>query len=377
MVGDPESPGSLWRPDVQRHDLAARQRHSSGHLGAGMLPTEGAEAHHTPSKARRRGPEPFTSPPDGRGGSRAPSEMGSYWEPSSAPAAHGPPPGWGAASPAPSGAHSHAGVVRRGVGAPSEAGSRKTNLSRMSWMSRRTNQSLAHQSSSNVSNIFNPVRGIRDEMRRAGYQPIDHHRHNMRVLRDQSRRNRESRRLPPLPENGGRRNDNGGGANSRLFRARAPPKDRFAAIREQHRTQRGGDGGGGGRGAARRLAPMDSDEAADIARQEEERRVRVREEQRRREEEASARADYDEAKRRAPPGTTLMPEEERLATLEVVTRRAAVARRAMRAARTAAEQQAIERELDEMEEAIGIFSKRHVWIRTDDADDQQQGEEDY
>ena len=33
--------------------------------------------------------------------------------------------------------------------------------------------------------------------------------------------------------------------------------------------------------------------------------------------------------------------------------------------------------LDEMEEAIGIFSKRHVWIRTDDADDQQQGEEDY
>ena len=305
-------------------------------------------------------------------------------------------------------------------GPVSEAGSRQTNMSRMSWMSRASGKSLAHQSSEQVGNIFNPVRGISDEMRRAGYKPVDHHRHNMRALRQMQRQN-QARRLPPLADGGGHGGARPGiGQQQRAFRARRPPRDKYAAIREQHKAQRAqrqedeqlqhqpGPPGRAGSGR-RRLAPLapERDEAAALARQQEERRAAARELRQMREEEARVAAEIETAHRDAPPGTTLMPDEERLATLEVVRerarplvrmhvqscaparmrgsrgdanaraparpqvmRKAAIARRQLREARSETERAEASAMLDEMEEAIGIFSKRHVWIKdNDDGDD--------
>eukprot|EP00793_Prasinoderma_coloniale_P006526 PRCOL_00001356-RA len=335
MYGSPQA-DPRWRPAVQRADREGREKNRAGSLGLGMLPEKGTELSHTPSKGRRH--------------NRTPSPQARRFS-------------------------------RRGP--VSEAGSRQTNMSRMSWMSRASGKSLAHQSSEQVGNIFNPVRGIRDEMRRAGYKPVDHHRHNMRALRQMQRQN-QARRLPPLADGGGHGGARPGiGQQQRAFRARRPPRDKYAAIREQHKAQRAqrqedeqlqhqpGPPGRAGSGR-RRLAPLapERDEAAALARQQEERRAAARELRQMREEEARVAAEIETAHRDAPPGTTLMPDEERLATLEVVMRKAAIARCQLREARSETERAEASAMLDEMEEAIGIFSKRHVWIKdNDDGDD--------
>jgi len=64
-----------------------------------------------------------------------------------------------------------------------------------------------HRDSSQVSNIFNPTRGVRDEMERRGLKPRDHHKDNRRYLKELAQMNQikkieDDMRSQPKPGKG-------------------------------------------------------------------------------------------------------------------------------------------------------------------------------
>lgn len=50
-----------------------------------------------------------------------------------------------------------------------------------------------HQDSSQVSSLFNPVRGVRDRMERQGIKPVDHARQNVIQVKQKSAQNRNAK----------------------------------------------------------------------------------------------------------------------------------------------------------------------------------------
>ena len=162
-----------------------------------------------------------------------------------------------------------------------------------------------HQDSYQVSNLLNPVRGVRDAMRREGKKPRNHAKDNLRAIREQSLQNRLQKELDKkLPAQGSKAR--AAPPRSKIPQGPTSPAKDF--IRQNRKSVQAM------RSKKVEKAPeqlfKEKENYGKLPRYLLERKIQLAEEYERRRE--------DERMALAPPGTRVMPEDERLRTLEML-----------------------------------------------------------
>mmetsp|Transcript_4200 Transcript_4200/g.10791 ORF Transcript_4200/g.10791 Transcript_4200/m.10791 type:complete len:272 (-) Transcript_4200:93-908(-) len=223
-----------------------------------------------------------------------------------------------------------------------------------------------HQDSGQISNIFNPVRGVRDAMRRQGKQPRNHARDNLMAIRNQSAQNKLQKELAAkLPV---QRKPSSKGPSSNYGRSsskQASPTRRAGGSNKDFISQN--------KSALQGMkSKKQGKEPEQLFKEKEnygkmpryllQRKLEIAEEyERQREAERHALA---------PAGTRLMPEDERLQTLAMLESNKVEVEKHLSLLPFVAETPSqiktktnLERRLQEIEEAERLFSRPIVYVK--------------
>ncbi|GIL80107.1 hypothetical protein Vretimale_12930 [Volvox reticuliferus] len=219
--------------------------------------------------------------------------------------------------------------------------------------------------SSQIENLMNPVRGLRDAQARAGITPTNHARNNAMAVREQSQLN-AARKAADVEESGNR--------------LKLPPV-RSTSAPTQRPVRRPSSSGGGGRdfvnenklGAVAPVRPprpekkesaekyLNKKDYGQVPQYLLERKMQMAADA-----EAAARAKEAAL---IPPGMRIMPEDERLETLELLKKNREEVERAIQALPLRIEtlsavrrKEELERRLKEIEDALKIFSRPKVLV---------------
>ena len=241
-----------------------------------------------------------------------------------------------------------------------DAGSRFQKLQERPVVYYKTAQ---HQNSGQIADILNPVRGVRDQMRRDGKVPRNHARDNMMAIRNQSNQNKLQKQLDTkLPA---QRKTFSNVSSSKYGRS---PKRASSASRGSSK-----DFISQNKSALQGIKAKKLDKEPEQLFKEKEnygklpryllqRKLQLAEEyEKRREGERMALA---------PPGTRIMPEDERLATLDMLQQNKAEVEKHLKhlpfVVETPSQVKAktnLENRLKEIEEAERLFSRPIVYVK--------------
>ena len=220
-----------------------------------------------------------------------------------------------------------------------------------------------HQDSGQIANLLNPVRGVRDQMRRDGKKPRNHARDNLMAIRNQSAQNKLqkeiSEKLPTQKKNFAKVSSSKYGRSPprRSSVSRGSSKDFISQNKSALQ---------GIRCKKTEKEPeqlfKEKENYGKLPRYLLERKIQLAEEyEKRREGERMALA---------PPGTRVMPEEERLQTLEMLESNKVEVERNLAqlpfVAETPSQIKAktnLENRLKEIEEAERLFSRSVVYVK--------------
>ena len=219
-----------------------------------------------------------------------------------------------------------------------------------------------HQDSGQISNLLNPVRGVRDQMRREGKQPRNHARDNMMAIRNQSAQNKLQKsldaKLPPQRKSSAKvPSSNYGKSNKQTSPRRGPSKDFI--NRNKSALQ-------GIKSKKLDKEPeqlfTEKENYGKLPRYLLQRKLQIAEEYERKRE--------GDRQARAPPGTRLMPEEERLQTLIMLEANKAEVEKHLKLLPFVVETPSqiknktnLEKRLQEIEEAEKLFSRPLFYVK--------------
>ncbi|QDZ19673.1 enkurin domain-containing protein [Chloropicon primus] len=222
-----------------------------------------------------------------------------------------------------------------------------------------------HQDSYQISNILNPVRGVRDKMRREGKQPRNHAKDNLMAIRNQSLQNRLQKEIgKKLPEQKRKSNNVRSSNYGKVTRQTTSNVSRPASSKDfisQNKSALHGMKSKKSDKAPEQLF-KEKENYGKLPRYLLERKIQLAEEyERRREGEKHARA---------PPGTRLMAEDERLLTLEMLESNKAEVEKHLKllpfVVETPSQIKAktdLENRLKEIEDAQRMFSRPVVYVK--------------
>jgi len=225
-----------------------------------------------------------------------------------------------------------------------------------------------HRNSSQVANLFNPIRGVRDVTERKGGTPVNHARNNLIAVREASSRNQLKKMEPDGTKN------RPAGYVPKAVRGPAPaprPPSAEATGPLASRDFVRENAVDAGTAACLRQKPAEAPPGTDWKQKENYGKVPAYLQERKVElaEAAAARKAAEEAEA-VPPGMRLLPEAERLQTLELLGKSRAETERQLQRMpfnvetpsqiRMKAE---LEGRLKEIEEAERAFSRKRIFVR--------------
>ena len=221
-----------------------------------------------------------------------------------------------------------------------------------------------HQDSAQISSLLNPVRGVRDQMRREGKQPRNHARDNLMAIRNQSMQNKIQKELDTkLPVQ--RKKTSSNVPSSNYGRAMRPATNASRGPSKDFISQN--------KGALRNMKSKKLDKQKEQLFKEKEnygklpryllqRKLQLAEDYERRREDARMAL--------APPGTRVMPEDERLRTLEMLESNKLEVEKHLKLLPFVVEtpsqikaKTTLENRLKEIEDAERMFSRPIVYVK--------------
>ena len=219
-----------------------------------------------------------------------------------------------------------------------------------------------HQDSSQISSIFNPVRGVRDQMRREGRKPRNHARDNVMAIRNQSQANRLHKQMET--EVSPTKSKAHIKARSSNYGRAPTPSQQRPSSKDFIRQNKSALAGMKSKKLDKKNAEtfLEKENFGKLPRYLIQRKLQLAEDyERRRELEREALA---------PPGTRLMPEDERLQTLEMLEQNKEEVERHLKSLPFVVETPSqikaktnLEKRLQEIEDAQRLFSRRMVFVK--------------